>query len=105
MQAQPWAGNVRELENLLHRQYLLADGKSIDLTSSQEPPAPAGDKAEPAFAEAKAKFVAAFERTYLERLIVDAGGNISLAARRAGKDRSALRRLLHKHGLNVSHAD
>ncbi|WP_227243319.1 sigma-54 interaction domain-containing protein [Paraburkholderia caribensis] len=100
-----WTGNVRELENLLHRHYLLADGPVIHIP---EDGAHHGAPVSPAiarevhFREAKAKAVATFERAFLEALLVEAGGNISLAARRAGKDRSAFRRLLHKHGLQLA---
>ncbi|OLL27603.1 Fis family transcriptional regulator [Burkholderia sp. SRS-W-2-2016] len=105
MSSHAWTGNVRELENLLHRHYLLADGPVIhippDGAQGSAPIVPA-TPAEVHFRDAKAKMVATFERTFLESLLVEAGGNISLAARRAGKDRSAFRRLLRKHGLQFA---
>jgi DNA-binding NtrC family response regulator len=52
------------------------------------------------FRQAKAAAVAEFERAYLEGLLAEAGGNFSLAARQAGKDRTTLRRLLRRHGLD-----
>lgn len=42
------------------------------------------------FAEAKARAIGSFERAYLTRLMEEAGGNVSRAARIAGKERRAL---------------
>jgi two-component system response regulator FlrC len=41
LQAQPWRGNVRELENTLHRAVLLADGDEIGLDAIDLPGRPA----------------------------------------------------------------
>ena len=49
---------------------------------------------------ARANAIAAFERHYLQRLLQKTSGNISLAARLCGKERSRLARLLKKHGLD-----
>jgi len=45
------------------------------------------------------KFVARFEREYLEKLLAAHDGNVSKAARTAGVDRIHLYRLLWKAGL------
>lgn len=96
-----WPGNVRELENLIQREYLLAEGPLIDIPSLD--PSPARDsvrgRPEP-FGLAKARAVAQFERRYLMALLASSSGNLSLAARMAGKDRSDIGRLLRKHGLS-----
>ena len=52
-----------------------------------------------AYKDARAQVVGDFERTYLVRLMEDAGGNVSRAARTARMDRSHLIDLLHRHGL------
>jgi DNA-binding NtrC family response regulator len=98
----PWNGNVRELENLLHRYYLLNEGSIIRIPTPAQQGAHVMTDGErdTSFREAKARAIAAFEACYLRSLLAESGGNISLAARRAGKDRSALRRLLHKHGVS-----
>ena len=103
----PWSGNVRELENMLHRYYLLTEGPiiRIPMTVDQNGGNVAADgegdrRRAMSFREAKARAIAAFERNYLRSLLDESGGNISLAARLAGKDRSALRRLLQKHGVD-----
>jgi DNA-binding NtrC family response regulator len=112
LRSHTWPGNVRELENLMHREFLLCDGPEIDPT----PAAPSecarlaaamdasaqDDSALTTFPfrAAKARAVEAFERAYLAELLERARGNVSLAARLAGKERSRLSRLIRKHGLS-----
>ncbi|GLH74176.1 hypothetical protein GETHLI_26780 [Geothrix limicola] len=99
-----WPGNIRELENLLYREYLLSEGpvmrveapKGMRLAAPDPVDAPSDDLS---FHRAKARAVEAFERNYLTRLLDLAGGNVSLAARLAGKERRSLGKLLKKHGL------
>jgi DNA-binding NtrC family response regulator len=103
MLAYDWPGNVRELENIMLREFLLADGDVIRI----QPPRPAAAAATAAdafnlerpFKIAKARAVAEFERTYLGHLLAKTCGNLSLAARISGKDRGALNKLVKKHGL------
>jgi DNA-binding NtrC family response regulator len=93
-----WPGNVRELENLIHREFLLSEGAIITIrrfAKAPAAPAPEGFKA------AKDKAVADFERAYLTVLLAKTQGNISHAARLAGKDRRALGKLVKKHGLET----
>ena len=104
-----WPGNVRELENYLHRIFVMTDGPSICV------PHPLGDPVQltggpssareqggdlRAFQEEKARIVADFERAYLHRVMKKAAGNISQAARLAGKERRAFDRLLKKYGIS-----
>jgi DNA-binding NtrC family response regulator len=51
------------------------------------------------FREAKSKVVSAFEKKYLEDLMLESGQNISKAAQKAKMDRKHLRELLKKNGL------
>jgi DNA-binding NtrC family response regulator len=53
-----------------------------------------------AYHEARERAMAAFERQYLERLMLAAGGNVTHAARLAGKERRSLGKLLKKHGMD-----
>ena len=41
-----------------------------------------------------------FERVYLSRALAQAGGNVSEAARRSGKERRAFGKLLRKHSID-----
>jgi DNA-binding NtrC family response regulator len=98
LEAHDWPGNVRELESLLLREFLLHEsGEELEITVGT--PAPAQPEQPPDFKRAKAHAVAEFERSYLRRLLAYAGGNISLAARLSRKDRSALNKLVKKHGI------
>ena len=104
LEAHSWPGNVRELENLVQREFVRAQAtRVIRLTSVGDEPradaaprAPAGNEA---FRVAKARAVAEFERQYFVDLMSRTAGNISLASRLSGKDRSDIARLLRKHGI------
>jgi DNA-binding NtrC family response regulator len=113
LRARPWKGNVRELQNVVeHMVVLLEPGLEI---SPEDIPA-MGDAAEedvgggawrppevsteePYYA-ARDRLVAEFELHYLTKLLAQAGGNMSRAARAAGVDRTTLYRLMERHGLN-----
>jgi len=114
--AHPWPGNVRELENVILRAQTLACGGRItpldlglDAVPSYGPAPDAAPRSAEApaasveglpFQEAKRVALEAFEREYLTRLLHSHGGNVSSAARSAGKERNDLRRLLKKHRLD-----
>jgi DNA-binding NtrC family response regulator len=107
LERQAWPGNVRELENLLLREFLLTDGEVIGIPGDEAErgafriPGAIRDMGQ-GFRRAKARAVADFERTYLEALLAQTHGNLSLAARISHKDRSALSRLIRKHGIEVA---
>ncbi|HEX2692201.1 MAG TPA: sigma 54-interacting transcriptional regulator [Kofleriaceae bacterium] len=116
-----WAGNVRELRNVVERALSLGDAGLGDLaepgaasaarTSAGDggPTRPAGptggptpsDMLELPFKEAKAALVENFERDYLTALLARHRGNISRAAAEAGIDRNYIHRLVKKYGLEV----
>lgn len=95
----PWPGNVRELENVVEAAVALCDGPLIGagdlLFAAQE------SNANVSFREAKAQAISEFERNYLVRLLCACGGNVSEAARAAGKNRRAFWELICKHGIDV----
>lgn len=101
-----WPGNVRELENLIHRDFLLSDENALTLqTARRKLPSGAAKEERLAsgqllrFKEAKARCVADFEKAYIRDLLAQADGNLSAAARLAGKERSAFGKLARKYGL------
>jgi DNA-binding NtrC family response regulator len=108
-----WPGNVRELQNLINREYLMQEGPSIQLglpapDSSSMALADAVDLFEfsgTSFNEAKARILYEFEENYLQWLLRQTGGNVTLAARRAGKERRALGKMLKKHRIDRSAFD
>ena len=93
-----WPGNVRELENLIHRHFLLSDADAIHLVPDEDAatPRPASPGS---FREAKAHAIAEFERQYITSLLARTHGNISMASRLSGKERSRLCKLVKKYGL------
>jgi DNA-binding NtrC family response regulator len=110
-----WPGNVRELDNLVQRALLLSDDAVLRLRPDAPPPEPASDPAPDdllgallraeagtlhRFNEAREQAMAVFERQYLQRLMQATGGNVTHAARLAGKERRCLGKLLKKHGID-----
>ena len=104
-----WPGNIRELENAIVRALHLVDGNVIEPHHLGLPAAlPAADSSVTwfggerlSFKESKRRFVDAFEREYLARVIAESGGNVTKAALAARKERRELGKLLKKHGLNA----
>lgn len=97
-----WPGNVRELENAIHRAFLMSDDHDIRLGEAAhdaDPVQAGGPDALRAFKRAKAEAIARFEVDYLRRILAVSNGNLSLAARMAGQERSAFGKLVRRHGL------
>ena len=108
MQRYHWPGNVRELENMILREFLLAEESRIAF--APEHPVPEERRRnrfdrryhhlyQRSFREAKARVVGEFEKNYLRHMLEQAGGNVAEAARRAGKERRSFTKLMEKHGL------
>lgn len=106
---QPWTGNIRELENILLRHFLLSNettliiedemAEQVDLCSHSEQFDGPGKGSQLNFQDAKAQAINHFEEHYLKELMAMAEGNVSAAARMAGKERRALGKLLQKHHI------
>ena len=106
-----WPGNVRELRNVVEVAVALADDGPIDIAA---PLAMAGASAGAAVAgtpigdggmvdlgyhDAKRSALDRFEKAYFQTLLERAGGNIAEISRRAGLQRTHVRRYLVAHGL------
>ncbi len=99
IQGHVWPGNIRELENTILRSFLLSEGmyiSHIDLHDTET----GQSLSLGSFNEQKARAIDGFERQYLDRILIHTHGNVSLAAKLAGKERRALGKLLQKHGIN-----
>ena len=97
-----WPGNVRELEHVMERAlFLTADPQWIDRTEILLPAPAANGNPAGSFQQAKKEAVARFERRYIEQLLLAYGGNISHAARAAGKNRRAFFELIRKHAIDA----
>ena len=96
--AHSWPGNVRELEGVIQRGVLLAPGSTLQ-PEDMDLPLPNHEDENGAFHVAKARVVEQFEQTYLLDLMVAHQGNISQAAKAAGKDRRTFQKLLQKYDL------
>jgi DNA-binding NtrC family response regulator len=99
LQLYAWPGNVRELEGIIQRALVLSPSRVLE-AEHLDLPLPPGTPAAASLREAKASAVRDFERRYLTRLLAACSGNITHAARTAGKERRAFQRLLDKHGLD-----
>jgi len=103
--SQSWPGNIRELENLLEREFLLSDGlpslrlSTVRLRSAEGAASGAGPSDPWNYRRAKANALENFDRGFLETLLHFAHGNVSFAARLAGKERRDLGRLLRKYDI------
>jgi two-component system response regulator GlrR len=102
-----WPGNVRELINTLMRAAVLADhgrilpvhlslGPSSAVAPSMRAEAPPGAS----FRAARASALEAFERKYVAELLERHHGNVTHAAREAGKERRAFGRILRKYSIS-----
>jgi two-component system, NtrC family, response regulator GlrR len=104
LQWHDWPGNVRELENVIQRALALCEGAKIqagDIDLPGEEPPRAASVSGGTFKTVKAQLVGRFERDYLEGILQRHHGNISHAAREAGKNRRAFFALLQKYKLNA----
>ncbi|RPJ62322.1 MAG: sigma-54-dependent Fis family transcriptional regulator [Acidobacteria bacterium] len=94
-----WPGNVRELEHVIRGAMILYPGPILR-EDDIELPGPNAREQE-SFKKAKALAVARFERRYICNLLLAHSGNISQAARSAGKNRRAFWELIRKHQIDV----
>ncbi len=100
LQLYGWPGNVRELEHVVERAVILGGDRIVQkqdivLSSSES------DPGYESFRDAKARTIAAFEKSYIHRLLSLYSGNITKAACAAQKNRRAFFQLLRKHTIDA----
>ncbi|HEY5725786.1 MAG TPA: helix-turn-helix domain-containing protein, partial [Methylomirabilota bacterium] len=92
-----------ELENVIERSVVLASTREVGLPHLPlylQEGGPVRVSTDDGFLEAKERAIAGFEREAVARFLAEAGGNISLAAKRARITRRNFHRLLAKHAIN-----
>ena len=106
LKAYSWPGNIRELENLLERAYILEN--TAVLTPESFPAELFGDDIPTAvlpiespqpLSKARQKAVEEFERQYLKELISRNKGKIKTSAEEAGITARQLHKLMSKYGF------
>ena len=105
--AYDWPGNVRELRNVIERAIVLGEGEVVDV--DQLPPHVTGNDAalrptdaalaELPFADARARAVETFERSFLTAALERHDGNVSATARQLGIHRQSLQKMLRRLGI------
>ena len=92
-----WPGNVRQLVNVIEQCVALTTAPVISealVTQALQ----GENTALPTFAEARGHF----EMTYLRKLLQMTKGNVTQAARMAGRNRTEFYKLLSRHGLDAN---
>jgi DNA-binding NtrC family response regulator len=110
LRSHPWPGNVRELQNVIeHAVVLLEPGAEISVedipfiseqrTDAQLIQASEQENTDDGYYSARDRLLSQFDKQYLTRVVIRAGGNLSKAARLAKVDRTTFYRLMERHGL------
>ena len=101
-----WPGNIRELENILERAYILEDTETLspqnfpsDMVIANEILSNPSNKEDLSLSEARMIAMVDFERSYLKNLLKGCKGKINLSAKKAGITTRQLHRLLVRHGI------
>lgn len=106
-----WPGNIRELENLMHREFLLGENRALHIAMPGRDAAPAGDAPAPGpapngplqpYSAARDQALEEFDAAYLHSLLLRTEGNVTHAAQLAGKERRALGKMLKLRGIDCS---
>ncbi|MBV9958315.1 MAG: sigma-54-dependent Fis family transcriptional regulator [Acidobacteria bacterium] len=96
-----WPGNIRELEHTIELAVLVSTSDQLTEAEISLPDAESALTDEP-FQQAKARIVAEFEKSYIQKLLLLHRGNISRAAESAHKNRRAFFQLIRKHRIDAS---
>jgi DNA-binding NtrC family response regulator len=97
-----WPGNIRELSNVIQRALVCSRGRKImpdDVSLATDQVDWRAYDPEQTMRTAKQHLIARFERAYIGELLSRHHGNMTQAAREAGKERRAFGRLAKKYGI------
>ncbi len=102
-----WPGNIRELENLLERAYILGRPPMLtdedfpeEIMGASRPQAAQRDKSHPSLAEVRSMAANAAENIYLRELLSRHKGKIKESAAEACVTTRQLNKLMVKHKMN-----
>jgi DNA-binding NtrC family response regulator len=101
-----WPGNIRELENLIERSYILETRSTLtpdsfpgELFTGNEPVAQIALNPSQTLAEVRSRGIENIERQYLAEILTLNKGRINRAATHAGISTRQLHKLLTKYGI------
>lgn len=101
----PWPGNVRELKNWVERACILSEEESLEAFSLDEGflTSNLGESDMLNFEEKTLRGArAAFEKTFIVKMLSENDGNISKTAQAIGVERSHLHKKLRAYGIDVA---
>jgi two-component system, NtrC family, response regulator len=101
LQAQPWPGNVRQLQQAVERAVLVDARDRLDVESFTELAAAPGREAADSLPDVGAMTIDEIERAMILKSLRHHGGNISKVAESLGLSRPALYRRLEKYEIAV----
>jgi DNA-binding NtrC family response regulator len=101
-----WPGNIRELENLIERAYILETSSILspesfpaELVDSEPPLSYSSINTDMTLADIRKKATEDTERRYLKALLINNRGKIKTSAEAAGISTRQLNKLMHKYGI------
>ena len=105
--AYSWPGNIRELQNVVERAFILAEDGYLEEFLLEEHDKPAANSLNSPLLESKTlmpMFQAKeqFERAYMERLLEVSKGSITKAAHISGQYRANIYRILQKYNMSTA---
>jgi DNA-binding NtrC family response regulator len=107
MMNHPWRGNVRELENLVKRAIIVAEGDTIsrlDLPGAREDDRPGVESPLTTSIPYKTyvdQVLRDAEKKYLMRMLEESKGNMNEVARKMDVDRKTIYRKISEYGIDV----
>ena len=109
LQHYPWPGNIRELENLLERAYILETQSSLsrdsfpsELFDAVAPQTEISIDTHTTLAEVRQRGLEEIERRYLAEVLLRNNGRINASAAEAGIGTRQLNKLMHRYHLRKS---
>ncbi len=108
LQSYDWPGNVRQLQNSVERGVIFAVDDQLDLKNMLQHlsdreikrGSDLDNEYDPIYEMSLTEAKQAFEKRYIENLLKHSSGNISDAARKCGRYRADIYRMIERYGIN-----